>query len=72
MPFYQKLGLLPRKRHVQFRRPDGVLYSEELFGTEGFVVGSVRYNPRTINEIPALQDETDLQGTFGFQPALLR
>jgi homogentisate 1,2-dioxygenase len=36
MPFYTKLGLLPKKRHVQFRRPDGCLYSEELFGTEGF------------------------------------
>lgn len=36
MPFYTKLGILPQKRHVQFRRPDGVLYSEELFGTEGF------------------------------------
>jgi len=37
MPYYTKLGLLPQKRHVQFRRPDGALYSEELFGTEGFV-----------------------------------
>lgn len=37
MPYYTKLGLMPRKRHVQFRRPDGCLYSEELFGTEGFV-----------------------------------
>lgn len=37
MPHYTKLGLLPRKRHVQFRRPDGALYSEEVFGTEGFV-----------------------------------
>src|SRR5262249_38880639 len=36
MPYYTKLGLLPHKRHVQFRRPDGCLYSEELFGTEGF------------------------------------
>ena len=36
MPYYTKLGLLPQKRHVQFRRPDGCLYSEELFGTEGF------------------------------------
>jgi homogentisate 1,2-dioxygenase len=32
-----KLGLMPQKRHVQFRRPDGCLYSEEVFGTEGFV-----------------------------------
>jgi homogentisate 1,2-dioxygenase len=37
MPHYFRLGNLPKKRHVQFRRPDGVLYSEELFGTEGFV-----------------------------------
>ncbi|MEQ8850248.1 MAG: homogentisate 1,2-dioxygenase [Phycisphaerales bacterium] len=37
MPYYTKLGKLPQKRHVQFRRPDGALYSEELFGTEGFV-----------------------------------
>jgi len=37
MPYYMKLGQIPRKRHIQFRRPDGALYSEELFGTEGFV-----------------------------------
>jgi homogentisate 1,2-dioxygenase len=37
MPYYMKLGEIPRKRHVQFRRPDGALYSEEVFGTEGFV-----------------------------------
>jgi homogentisate 1,2-dioxygenase len=37
MPFYTMLGTLPKKRHTQFRRPDGALYSEEVFGTEGFV-----------------------------------
>ena len=37
MPYYMKLGNLPKARHTQFRRPDGALYSEELFGTEGFV-----------------------------------
>lgn len=37
MPFYYRLGELPKKRHTQFRRPDGALYSEEVFGTEGFV-----------------------------------
>jgi homogentisate 1,2-dioxygenase len=37
MPYYTKLGQLPPKRHIQFRRPDGALYSEEVFGTEGFV-----------------------------------
>jgi len=37
MPYYTQLGQIPKKRHTQFRRPDGGLYSEELFGTEGFV-----------------------------------
>jgi homogentisate 1,2-dioxygenase len=37
MPYYTKLGQLPSKRHIQFRRPDGGLYAEEVFGTEGFV-----------------------------------
>src|SRR5487761_1001237 len=36
MPSYLKLGEVPHKRHTQFRRPDGGLYSEELFGEEGF------------------------------------
>lgn len=37
MAYYVKLGEVPQKRHVQFRRPDGRLYCEEVFGTEGFV-----------------------------------
>ena len=36
MPFYHKLGEIPPKRHTQFRKPDGNLYYEELFGTIGF------------------------------------
>ncbi len=36
MPSYHRLGEIPPKRHTQFRKPDGGLYSEELFGTEGF------------------------------------
>lgn len=36
MPSYHRLGEIPPKRHTQFREPDGSLYSEELFGTEGF------------------------------------
>ena len=37
MPYYTQLGEIPPKRHIQFRRPDGVLYSEEVFGTDGSV-----------------------------------
>jgi len=36
MPFYHSLGKIPRKRHIQFRKPDGSLYPEQLFGTVGF------------------------------------
>ena len=36
MPHYHTLGQIPYKRHTQFKRPDGELYSEELFSTEGF------------------------------------
>lgn len=36
MPSYQRLGNIPPKRHTQFRKPDGTLYAEEVFGTEGF------------------------------------
>ncbi len=36
MSHYYTLGKIPQKRHVQFRKPDGSLYSEQLFSTEGF------------------------------------
>ncbi|MGB2995497.1 MAG: homogentisate 1,2-dioxygenase [Ferruginibacter sp.] len=36
MPHYHQLGKIPHKRHTQFRKPDGGLYSEQLFSTEGF------------------------------------
>lgn len=36
MPHYYSLGQIPAKRHTQFRKPDGSLYSEQLFSTEGF------------------------------------
>jgi homogentisate 1,2-dioxygenase len=36
MPYYRRVGDVPRKRHTQFRKPDGSLYAEELMGVEGF------------------------------------
>ena len=36
MAHYHSLGNIPHKRHTQFRKPDGELYSEQLFSTEGF------------------------------------
>ena len=36
MPFYHQLGKIPPKRHTIFKKPDGTLYYEQLFGTIGF------------------------------------
>ena len=36
MPFYNKRGQLPNKRHIQFRDTNGKLYWEELISRHGF------------------------------------
>jgi homogentisate 1,2-dioxygenase len=36
MAHYHTLGNIPPKRHTQFTKPNGGLYSEQLFSTEGF------------------------------------
>ncbi|TPN87649.1 homogentisate 1,2-dioxygenase [Aquimarina algicola] len=36
MPFYHTLGKIPPKRHTIFKKPDGNLYYEQVFGTIGF------------------------------------
>ena len=41
---YHHLGQIPPKRHTQFRQPNGELYKEELFSTEGFGGYSLLYH----------------------------
>ncbi len=36
MPLYHTLGKIPPKRHTIFKKPNGDLYYEQLFGTIGF------------------------------------
>ena len=36
MPRYHKLGKIPHKRHTVFRKEDGSIHFEQLFGTIGF------------------------------------
>ena len=36
MAHYQKRGEIPSKRHTVFTKPNGELYAEELFSSEGF------------------------------------
>ncbi|WP_409271422.1 homogentisate 1,2-dioxygenase [Neobacillus sp. SCS-31] len=36
MPFYKKMGNIPKKRHTVFRKNDGSLFWEQVMGTKGF------------------------------------
>jgi homogentisate 1,2-dioxygenase len=60
MPLYHKLGNIPPKRHTQFRKPDGGLYYEQLFGTIGFDgMSSLLYQvqrPTMVKEVLAERD----------------
>jgi homogentisate 1,2-dioxygenase len=60
LPSYLRLGKLPPKRHTQFRKPDGSLYQEEIFGTEAFSgVYSTLYHehpPTSVSHIKKLKD----------------
>ena len=65
MPFYHKLGTIPRKRHTQFYKPDGKsLYREELYSTLGFSgVYSNKYHihmPNAVHEIKELPLHKDV------------
>jgi homogentisate 1,2-dioxygenase len=48
VPHYIAVGEVPRKRHTQFRQPDGSLYCEELMGEEGFSSDSSLLYHRTV------------------------
>ncbi len=62
MPRYYTLGKIPPKRHTTFKKEDGSLYQEELFGTAGFVgMSSLIYHlhpPTVVSEIKRLEDIT--------------
>ncbi len=62
MPFYYKLGQVPHKRHTVFEKPNGGLYYEQLFGTEGFHgMSSLLYHvhrPTMVREIGPSIDMT--------------
>ena len=55
MPLYHKLGKIPHKRHTVFKKEDGSLHYEQLFGTIGFDgMSSLMYHlyrPTMIKEV---------------------
>ena len=60
MPPYLRLGSIPRKRHIAFRKPDGGIYNEELVGHEGFTgTSSLLYHvhpPTTVKSVKRLKE----------------
>jgi len=61
MPIYHKQGELPPKRHTQFRKPNGELYSEQLFGTIGFDgMSSLLYHHHRPTMVKEIVKSTDV------------
>ncbi|MFD2698274.1 homogentisate 1,2-dioxygenase [Mesonia sediminis] len=57
MPFYHKLGKIPPKRHTIFKKPNGKLYYEQLFGTIGFDgMSSNMYHEHRPTQVKAVKD----------------
>lgn len=60
MPFYKKLGKIPHKRHTTFKKEDGSLHYEQLFGTVGFDgMSSLMYHlhrPTMVKEVLGSKD----------------
>lgn len=57
MPFYHKMGELPPKRHIRFRRPDGSLFKEEVMGLEGFSgIQSILYHHHPPTAVRKVED----------------
>ena len=62
MAHYHTLGTIPHKRHTQFRKPDGELYSEQLFSTEGFSNDySILYHNHPPTEIIKTDEPVNVQ-----------
>jgi len=59
---YHALGKIPPKRHTQFRKPDGTLYHEQLFSTEGFSdLYSLMYHCHAPTQILQIGDPKDIK-----------
>src|SRR5919204_4917286 len=61
MPFYQRLGEVPRKRHTQFRE-NGTLLTEEVMGLEGFTGNeSILYHLQSPCRVMELGDFEEIE-----------
>ena len=66
MPFYHRMGEIPRKRHTMFRKEDGSLYREQVMGTKGFSgIQSILYHHHAPTEI--VKSELNAKATIEFE-----
>jgi homogentisate 1,2-dioxygenase len=76
MPYYRSVGEIPRKRHTQFRAPDGSLYAEELMGVEGFSSDSAllyhRHLPTAIVDAVQIEDTRQTSPNLPLKPRHFR
>ncbi len=71
MPFYHKLGEIPRKRHMIYRQQDGSLYPEELMGNKGFVgPSSLLYHLHAPTKVTDVRQLKKLQWAADGEPML--
>lgn len=71
MPRYVRLGHVPKQRHIQFRKPDGGLYAEQLFGTRGFSGPmSLMYHINLPTEVKSWEDRGSCKPTYLADEAL--
>ncbi len=71
MPFYQKLGSIPPKRHTVFRKENGELYHEQLFGTVGFDgMSSLMYHVEPPTIVKNFVEQVDLNPEIAHEKQL--
>ncbi len=71
MPIYHRLGTIPPKRHTQFRKANGDLYYEQLFGTIGFDgISSLMYQVHRPTMVKEILSETDVSPKIGVQKSI--
>ncbi|MDA8070608.1 MAG: homogentisate 1,2-dioxygenase [Actinomycetota bacterium] len=76
MPYYRKVGEIPRKRHQQFPQTGGGLYAEELMGSDGFSSESAllyhRHAPTALVKVEGVPDPPGRKRLQGNEPLLPR
>ena len=62
MPRYHTLGKIPHKRHTVFKKEDGTIYHEQLFGTIGFDgMSSLLYHNSPPTKVLSVSDPVNVK-----------